>query len=160
MPKAAIGTRMNKPELFARCTQLIEEADTAYMATLNTDGFPQVRAMLNLRFAGQFPGLTGFMKTYAQGFETYFTTNTSSKKMQQIQANGACSVYYNVGYNGVTLIGSVSIVNDPAVKDALWQDGWELYYPQGQKDPDYAVLKFTPKKLEFFNNLTVTEAEL
>jgi general stress protein 26 len=150
---------MDKQTIINECLQLISEADTAYLATLNDKGFPQVRAMLNLRFVDQFPELAAFMQKHAGGFETYFTTNTSSKKIRQIQANGACSVCYNVGYNGVTLLGTVSIVEDSAIKEELWQDGWELYYPKGKKDPDYAVLKFTPRSLEYFNNLTVNELE-
>jgi general stress protein 26 len=140
--------------------QLVEEADTAYLATLDEEGFPQVRAMLNLRFTDQFPALTGFMKKHVKDFETYFTTNLSSQKIRQIKVNSACSVYYNIGYNGLTLNGHIAVVEDPVIKAELWQDGWELYYPKGQQDAEYGVLKFTPATLRYFNNLAVTDIKL
>jgi len=125
--------------LLESCLKLIMEADTAYLATINDAKLPEMRAMLNLRFEDQFPGLAPFMKKHAQGFETYFTTNTASRKIKQIEANANCSVYFNIGYNGLLLLGTIEIATDTALKEELWQDGWELYYPKGKKDPDYAV---------------------
>ena len=151
---------MDKNDILESCTNVIREADTAYLATLDGKGFPQVRAMLNLKFEDQFPGLAEFLKKNAKGFETYFTTNTSSRKIQQIKINPGVSVYYNVGYNGVTINGNIELIEDKSVKDVVWQDGWELYYPKGINDPDYAVLKFTPKALSLFSSLKVHEVEL
>lgn len=151
---------MDTTEIVAHCVKIIEDADTVHLATLDEKGYPQIRAMLNLRYADQFPGLAGFMKKHAPGLRTFFTTNTSSQKVRQIHANGACSVYYSMGYNGVTVTGQVAIVEDAALKDALWQDGWELYYPGGRADPDYTVLSFTPATVKYFNNLQVHESAL
>ena len=58
------------------------------------------------------------------------------------------------------LLGTIEIATDTALKEELWQDGWELYYPKGKKDPDYAVLKFRPHTARYFNNLKVQEIAL
>ncbi|KUK27322.1 MAG: Uncharacterized protein XD60_0564 [Acetothermia bacterium 64_32] len=33
--------------------------------------------------------------------------------------------------------GEVEIVADPGIRNALWNAGWERYYPAGPDDPDY-----------------------
>jgi len=153
---------MDSAKVFKGGMDIIKGADTAYLATIDEKGKPSVRAMLNLRCEAQFPGLAEFFKknVKSSGFDMFFTTNTSSRKMKQLKVNNACSIYYNVGYNGLELNGKCETVNDLALKESLWQDGWELYYPRGRKDPDYSVLKFTPKTVRLFGNLSVSEVEL
>jgi phosphatidylethanolamine-binding protein (PEBP) family uncharacterized protein len=55
-------------------------AEAAYVTTIDPDGFPQTRAMFNLRRKEQFPGLASLFKDHQYDFLVYFTTNTSSLK--------------------------------------------------------------------------------
>lgn len=59
--------------------------------------------------------------------------------MREIQANRRVSVYYcnPKEVKGVMLGGEVEIVADPGIRNALWNAGWERYYPAGPDDPDY-----------------------
>lgn len=45
------------------------------------------------------------------------------------------------------LAGDIEIVDDQKIKHALWNEGWEKYYPNGPDDPDYSVLRLFPKNV-------------
>jgi general stress protein 26 len=51
------------------------------------------------------------------------------------------------------LAGRIEMVTDPSLKEAIWQEGWERYYPQGREDPDYAVLSMYPERAEYYHRL-------
>jgi general stress protein 26 len=41
--------------------------------------------------------------------------------------------------------GDLEIVDDSGLRHAVWNEGWEKYYPQGPDDPDHTVLRMYPK---------------
>ena len=57
-------------------------------------------------------------------------------------------------------IGTMEVSQKKEDKDVVWREGDELYYPQGYDDPDFAVLKFTAKKVRQYSNFNVKEMEL
>lgn len=61
--------------------------------------------------------------------------------------NPKASIYfYHRGrfrYEGIMLVGTMEVLQDPEIKKEIWQAGDTLYYPGGVTDPDYCVLKFT-----------------
>jgi len=79
---------MDKTQLF----QFISEQKTAFIASVNGQGYPVIRAMLAPR--------------KIEGNEIYFSTNTSSNKIKQYLANNkACVYFYKRGrfkYQGVS----------------------------------------------------------
>ena len=131
--------------------KIIQTADCAQIATFGkdeTEGFPEIRALLNLANPKQYPKLKD--KAISVDGETltiYFTTNTSSRKIRQIRENKNVCLYFVLPkkFKGVSAIGTIEEVTDQAVKDDFWQTGWYIYYHKGPKDPDYTVLKFTTK---------------
>ena len=124
---------------------LIESAEAAFLTNIGRDGFPDTRAMLNLRNAAQYPGLRDFFSK-RDPFQLYFSTNTASRKVAQMKENPNVSVYYcqPKSFHGVMLGGKIEIVEDDNIKQALWQPGWEIYYPKGFNDPDHTVLRMSP----------------
>ena len=134
--------------------QLIETAEAAYLTTIDADGFPDTRAMLNLRNPAQYPGLAEFFSA-RDPFEVYFTTNTSSRKITCIKRNPKASAYYcqPKSFHGLMLGGLIEIVADAEVKHALWQPGWECYYLLGIDDPDHTVLRLSPKFLRGWHQM-------
>jgi general stress protein 26 len=48
----------------------------------------------------------------------------------------------------VTLVGTATVVTDPAVKAAHWKDAWSPFYKNESRGADFALLKFTPRRLE------------
>lgn len=117
---------------------LVHNSTIAYLSSVNNDGYPEGRAMLNME---------------ANGLETiWFSTNTPSPKVAQFRQNPKASVLYtdNTTYEGVTLIGDIEVLCDQQSKDRLWRQGFEMYYPKGVTDPDYSVLKFTTKWVSYY----------
>jgi general stress protein 26 len=135
--------------------QLMEVAEAAYLTTIDDGGFPHTRAMFNLRNASHFPLLRGFFAEHRDDFLILFTTNTSSVKVGQIEGNPSSCVYYctPMEFRGLMLVGNVEIVEDTDLKERIWQEGWERYYPEGREDPDYAVLSMDPDRAEYYHRL-------
>jgi general stress protein 26 len=145
----------------ALCADLMTRAEAAYVTTVDEDGFPQTRAMFNLRRQAQFPVLEALFREHAANLLTFFTTNTSSRKVAQLAANAKAAVYYAepAEFRGLNLVGWLDIVTDDEIKHRLWQPGWERYYPGGPTDPDYAVLRMRPMSARYYHRLQVIEVE-
>ena len=133
--------------------KIIQTADCAQIGTFGkdeTEGFPEIRALLNLANPKQYPKLKD--KSIFVDGETltiYFTTNTSSRKIRQIRADNKVCLYFVLPkkFKGVSAIGTIEEVTDQTVKEDFWQTGWFIYYHKGAKDPDYTLIKFTTKYL-------------
>lgn len=114
----------------------IQKQKTAFIASVDEDGFPNMKAM--------------FTPRKIEGDSFYFTTNTSSMRTQQYMKNPKASIYfYNKGrfkYEGVMFVGTMEVLQDAKIKEEIWRDGDTMYYGGGVTDPDYCVLKFTAVK--------------
>ena len=121
------------------------------LCTINEDGTPEVRAMLNLRNAEICPHLISKFKDDNLVF--YFTTNTSSSKIKQIRKNKKASVYASDArtFEGLLLLGVIEEEKDKKTKDGLWHDSWKMYYPDGKDGGDYSILRFTPKSYKYYD---------
>lgn len=148
---------MNESELKKFCVELMETADVLYFTTVDENGFPHTRAMFNLRNTKYFPNLSKLFKSHQNDLLVYLSTNTSSSKIKQIKQNPNVCVYYNRAvpkdFRGIMLGGKIEIVTDQKVKEEIWQDGWELYYPKGVEDEDFTVLRLLPKYAEIYYKL-------
>ncbi|MDD2853771.1 MAG: pyridoxamine 5'-phosphate oxidase family protein [Desulfuromonadaceae bacterium] len=144
---------MNEQEARNLAASLMAIAETAIVTTIDGEGLPQTRAMLNLRNTKSFPSLTPLFSAHQSDFLVYFTTNTSSSKVAQIRLNKAVSIYYclPIEWRGLMLGGKMEIVTDPVIKLALWQPGWEMYYPGGVVDPEYTILCFNPSAVTYYH---------
>lgn len=122
-------------------TTVIESQSTAFIGSVDQQGFPNMKAMLAPR---KREGIKIF----------YFTTNTSSQRVAQYSKNNKASIYFydHRFFKGVQLLGTMEVITDLAVKKAIWQEGDMMYYPQGVTDPDYCVLKFTASKGRYYSD--------
>jgi general stress protein 26 len=132
---------------------VITQASTVQFSTINSGGYPVTRTMFNLRNQKMFPGLADVMKATR---EIYLTTNTSLAKVNDLLNEPKCSVYYFLPdeFRGVLLYGIAETVKDTKVKKAIWQKGWEMYYPLGVTDPEYTVIKLKPASIKGYRQLT------
>ncbi|MDK2813024.1 MAG: hypothetical protein PWQ08_279 [Clostridiales bacterium] len=111
----------------------IKKQHVAFIASVDDGGFPNMKAML--------------MPRKIEDNTFYFTTNTSSIRVQQYRKNEKASIYFfNKGcfhYQGVMLIGTMEVLETAEIKQAVWRRGDKMFYKNGVTDPDYCVLKFT-----------------
>ena len=122
---------------------LIDKASVAFIASIDEDGFPNMKAML-------VPRIRQDIKTF------YFTTNTSSMRVRQYLKNDKASIYFydKRFFRGVMLVGNMEVFTDKDSKELIWREGDEMYYPKGVTDEDYAVLRFTAVKGRYYRNFS------
>lgn len=117
----------------AQYMEFIQKQKTAFIASVDEEGFPTIKAM--------------FAPRKIEGNCFYFSTNTSSLRARQFQENPKASIYFyqrgRFKYEGIMLTGEMEVLQDDAIKREIWCTGDTLYYRKGVTDPDYCVLKFT-----------------
>ena len=117
---------------------IIERSEAAYFASVDEEGRPEIRALLNLCNPKKYKSLIGkALVQNGEKLELYFTTNTSSKKVARIRNNPNVALYFC----------------EPEKLRGICVSGWRIYYHLGKTDPDYTVLKVTSTKIEGWYNL-------
>lgn len=134
---------MEKQAIIEQSLELIKKSQIAMVGSIDSDGFPNIKAMLNCKSDG--------LKKF------WFSTNTSSKRVAQFKANPQASVYFldQTNFKGLMLKGTMTVLQDETSRKLLWKDGDEIYYPLGINDPDYCVLCFTAREANFYYNLEI-----
>ena len=140
-----------KEETQSLVKELMEQTSAAYLATIDENGFPYIRAVFNLRCPEAFPHPARILKEYEDDpYTTYISTNTSSLKIKHIKANNKVAIYYcKPGeVKGIMLQGKAEIVDDMEFKKNIWEENWTRYYPEGYIDPDFTMLKIKPEYMK------------
>lgn len=121
--------------------KMIDKSGTSFLSYVDEDGFPITKAMLKPR---ERNGIR----------EIWFSTNTSSNKVKCFKKDQKASVYFmdKRYFRGVSLVGTMEVLETAEAKERIWQAGDELFYKEGVTDPDYCVLKFTAHKGRYYSN--------
>lgn len=129
--------------------KMIDRAGNAFLSYIDADGFPVTKAMLRPR---ERNGIG----------ELWFSTNTSSNKVKCFRANSKASVYFvdRRFFRGVSLVGTVEVLETPEAKERIWERGDTMYYKGGVTDPDYCVLRFTAIKGRYYSNFKSEDFEI
>ncbi|MDR2178809.1 MAG: pyridoxamine 5'-phosphate oxidase family protein [Synergistaceae bacterium] len=128
---------------------LIDKQGVSFIASVDADGFPNMKAMLPPR--------------KREGIRTFwFTTNASSMRVAQFRENPKASIYFcdKRFFRGVQFVGMMEVLEDAATKEMIWREGDTMYYKQGVTDPDYCVLKFTVRKGRYYSNFKSEDFEI
>ena len=120
---------------------IIDKQKVCYISSIDEDGFPNTKAMLQPR---KREGIK----------EIYFSTNTSSLKVASFIANPKACVYFcdSRFFRGVMLKGTIEVIENQDIENEIWQIGDTMYYPKGKTDPDYCVLKLTVLSGRYYAN--------
>lgn len=121
--------------------KIADHQKTAFIGSVDSDGFPNVKAMLR-------PRRREGIKTF------YFSTNTSSLRTEQYKQNSKACVYFcdSRFFRGVMLKGTMEVLDDAEHRKMIWQMGDTMYYPKGVDDPDYSVLRFTAQSGRYYSS--------
>jgi general stress protein 26 len=132
--------------------RFIAKRKVAFLASIDDEEFPNVKAVLRPR-----KSMEG-LKTF------YFSTNTSSKHVQQFRAKSkACIYFYRKGlikYQGVMLKGTMEVLETEEIKKRFWGFGDKMFYPKGVTDPDYCILRFTATSGRYYCDLKTESFEI
>ena len=129
--------------------KMIDKAGLSFIAYVDDEGYPITKAMLKPR--------------EREGIKTiWFSTNTSSNKVKCFKKDGRASVYFvdKRFFRGVSLIGTVEVLETPEAKERIWRMGDTMFYKEGVTDPDYCVLKFTAFKGRYYSNFKSQDFEI
>ncbi|OJV84931.1 MAG: pyridoxamine 5'-phosphate oxidase [Bacteroidia bacterium 44-10] len=120
---------------------IIDKSGVSVIGSVDQEGFPNAKAMLKPR---KRVGIK----------EIYFSTNTSSMRVSQFRENPKSCLYFfdRRFFRGVMLRGTMEVLTVQEVKKEIWQEGDEMYYPEGVTDPDYCVLKFKAQDGRYYSN--------
>lgn len=123
--------------------QLIQSASTCFLASVTSEGYPMIRAMLTP------------IKIDNNLF--YLHTNTASKKVRQFLKNEKACFYFceQNQFRGLAILGEVELIFDDN-KKTFWKKEYEGYYAQGEGLSDFTVVKFKGKKAEYYQEFKVT----
>ena len=129
--------------------KMIDKSSTSFIAYVDDDGYPVTKAMLKPR--------------EREGIKTiWFSTNTSSQKVSCFKKNPKASVYFidRRFFRGVSLIGTMEVLETAEAKERIWRKGDTMYYKEGVTDPDYCVLKFTAVRGRYYSNFKSEDFDL
>ena len=129
--------------------KMIDKAGTSFIAYVDGEGYPITKAMLKPR--------------EREGIKTiWFSTNTSSNKVKCFRENNKASVYFidKRFFRGISLIGTMEVLETPEAKERIWRKGDTMYYKEGVNDSDYCVLKFTTIKGRYYSNFKSVDFEI
>lgn len=131
--------------------KFIDKQKVSFICSIDDENYPNVKAMLKPRKRNSLK-------------EFYFSTNTSSMRVNQYKSNPNASIYFYhkglIKYVGVMLKGKMEILTDQETKNMIWKKGDTIFYKKGVTDPDYCVLKFTCLKAEYYCDMKVEELSL
>ena len=87
-------------EAIEKSRELVERSNIALIGTIGNDNFPNIKAMINAKFND--------LK------EIWFSTNTSSRRVNQIKVNDKSCVYFVdfENWEGLMLVGRMEINRD------------------------------------------------
>jgi len=114
-----------------KALEIVNESKIGMFGNKDEHGNPQIKAMLKAKNEG--------LKVF------WFCSNTSSKRVAQIQKDSNACLYFNEGFNGVMMSGTAEVSWDDEIRKSFWEDGMEHHYPLGALDPDYVLIKFVAK---------------
>lgn len=130
-------------------SKIVGKSGTVFISYVDNEGFPVTKAMLKPR--------------ERQGISTFwFSTNTSSNKVEFFRENPKASIYFvdKRFFRGVSLIGTVEVLETAEAKERIWKMGDTMYYKGGVTDPDYCVLKFTAVRGRYYSNFHSEDFEI
>ncbi len=122
----------------AKVWELIKDAHTALLITVDEDGALQARPMGCLQ--KQFDGTL------------WFLTFRQSLKLRQIRDDDRVLVAYvkPEKYEYVAISGRAKIVEDKEKLKQLWFEGLRVWFPSGSDDPELALLAVEVEKADYW----------
>lgn len=118
-----------------KAAQLVATAEIITVASIDENGYPRPVTLVKLK---------------DKNGGIYVATGTSSAKTAHFRANPKAGVSIVEGENSVVYTGEMEIVTDEALKRVLWSDWMQPHFRGGVEDPEYCILKFTPKSSTYW----------
>lgn len=128
---------MERSEAVKQALDIIEKSRHCLLGTNGEDGYPNIKTMSYRKH---------------EGLDTiWLHTDASSRRVQQLKRDNRACIYYldeKLG-RGLMLVGDIEVLQDLESKKIIWTEEQNQYYPLGIEDPEYTVLRFTVKWVNY-----------
>lgn len=130
---------MAKDDVKKKAAALIKRSRYSKLITFGADGAPRGRIMTNLPMGSDMV--------------IWFATGLSTSKIRDIRKNPNVSVFVDDpdDMTNASIIGTAEIVTEKKLLKKFWQEPFGFFFPGGPSDPDYCLLKITPRKVEYLD---------
>ena len=136
---SAPGATTPKPDraqVVAAAADLMQTARYCTFATVDEDGQPRARVM------DPFPP--------EKDMTVWMATKAATRKVAQMRKNPRATLLCfdgaKKGY--VTLLGTATVVDDPAEKAKRWKPEWKDFYDDENRGKDYVLIRLKPSRIE------------
>ncbi|WP_457557003.1 pyridoxamine 5'-phosphate oxidase family protein [Candidatus Harpocratesius sp.] len=81
----------------------------------------------------------------------WFGTSKNTRKIKDIMENSNVILNYKDPFRRekVILFGTMKIIDDVNIKEDLWREALQMFWPEGPKSKNLVLLKFTPNRNKF-----------
>lgn len=87
-----------------------------------------------------------------EGMGVYLVTNINSLKVDEISVNPHAVLTFQSPKKFASVRGDLTVLRDQQLLEKLWKEAWKVWFPDGQSDPNIALLKFTAHEGEYWDN--------
>jgi Uncharacterized stress protein (general stress protein 26) len=115
-------------EIAIKAEDLLVKSSEVTFSSISEDGYPRTCVVSKIKSEGIR--------------RLWVATGLSAVKVRHFKQNDKASACFYKDGNSVTLIGRVSVIQDPAVKAEMWLDWFIHHFPGGISDPNYCILQF------------------
>jgi len=125
-----------RAQVLEAAADLMRGARYCTFATVDEEGQPRARVV------DPFPP--------EKDMTVWMATKAATRKVAQIRRNPRATLLCfdgaKKGY--VTLLGTATLVDDPAEKARRWKPEWKDFYDDENRGPDYLLIRLKPSRLE------------
>jgi general stress protein 26 len=83
--------------------------------------------------------------------DLWFVTGLDSEKVAEMLAEPRVAVTLSDGKRYLSISGDARVVADPAKVEAMWQESWKLWYPEGPRSGKIALIQVRPIRAEYWD---------
>lgn len=116
---------------------LIEDFDTAMLATMGADGTVHARPMA--------------VQKVEENGDVVFCAGLDTPKIDELQRDPRVAVVFQGKSKYVSLSGTCTIDRDRARIHAMWKEDWKIWFPDGKDDPNLCLLDVHATEGEFWD---------
>ena len=111
---------------------ILDHTGYVTLSTIDEEGFPRPVAIDVISHVG--------IKTI------WMTTFRNSNKARQLMKSPKAGISFVHEADSVTLTGIAEVITDKAILHEFWKDYFIHYFPEGQNDGNYCIIRFTAMK--------------
>lgn len=129
----------DRAQVLAAAADLMQAARYCTFVTVDEEGQPRARVV------DPFPP--------EKDMTVWMATRAATRKVAQIRKNPRATLLCfdgtKKGY--MTLLGTATVVDDPAEKASRWKPEWKEFYENENRGPDYVLIRLEPTSLEILS---------